>query len=206
MKLNTKNTSIFAVALTAVALTGSFALADEFQGNEGPQHDGVGLQGHVVATVYDADGNIKQYMQSDNVIVNRGIDKLFVQTLSPSSPFTGGINTTSAAITHMQLGTGTSELGTGATALGGAVAGCIDTFTGVGAGGGAPLGLNATFDSTDGGGACIGPTLGEAGLFDSANGSGAGGAMFAQNAFSSTVILGASDSLDVDWTFTFTDT
>jgi len=203
MKQNTKNTGIFVVALVAVSLTGSFAIADEFQGEQSPQRDGVGLQGHVVATLYDADGNVKQYLQSDNVIVNRGIDKLFTETFSPSSPFTGGINTTAAAITHMQLGTGVTELGTGATALGTSVA-CIDTFTGVGAGGGAALGINATFTSADGAG-CVGPTLGEAGLFDGVTGSGSA-AMFAQNAFSSTVILGASDSLDVDWTFTFTDT
>jgi len=205
MKLNTKNTSIFVVALVAVSLTGSFAVADEFQGNHGPQNDGIGLQGHIVATVYDNDGNVKQYMQSDNVIVNRGIDKLFTETFSPSSPFIGGINTTAAAITHMQLGVGVAELGVGAVALGTATAGCIDTFTGVGAGGGAPLGLNATFTTADGAGACIGPVLGEAGLFDGVQGSG-GAAMFSQNAFSSTVTLGASDQLDVDWTFTFTDT
>ena len=204
MKLNTKNASLFAIALTAVTLTGSFALADEFQVNDDPQLDGVGLQGHVVATVYDTDGNVKQYMQSDNVIVNRGIDKLFVETFQPSSPFTGGINTTSKTIEYMQLGTGGSELGTSATALGSATAGCITTFTGVGAGGGAALGINATFDNSIGGGACVGPNLGEAGLFDTVHGSGVA-AMFAQNAFSSGVILGSSDSLDVDWTFTFTD-
>jgi len=202
MKLNTKNASIFAVALVAVSLTGSFAIADEFQASQGPQRDGVGLQGHVVATLYDYDGNVKQYMQSDNIIVNEGIDKLFIQTFSPTVQ-NGVINATSAAITHMQLGTGTTQLGNSASDLGTSVA-CTDTFTAVGAGGGAAYAVNATFTSADGAG-CVRPTLGEAGLFDGSTGDSGDNAMFAQNIFSSTVILGGSDSLDVDWTFTFTD-
>ena len=206
MKLTTKNTSIFAIAFVAVTLTGSFAIADEFQGVQLQEQKG-GVYGHVTATLYDENGNVKQYMQSDNRIVENGLDILITNTFSPSSAFTGGINTTYNQVTHMQLGSGTAEVGAGTNVIN-AIGSCNpDTFTAdsTGASGSASsVTLSATF-TTAGDGAGCATTIGEAGLFDGATGSGTDD-MFAQNAFASTVPLTSNDQLDVDWTFTFTDT
>ena len=207
MKLITKNVGIFAVALVAVSLTGSFAIADEFQGTQLGEQTAT-VYGHVTATVYDVDRNVKQYMQTDNVIVNNGLDMLAINTFTPSAPFTGGINASLSDVTHMQVGLGTTQLGATANALGTAIATCTpDTFTGTGAAasaGVATVTLQGIFDVAGDGAGCQ-DTLGEAGLFDSSSGSGVT-SMFAQNAFSPSVALGASDQLQVDWTFTFTDT
>lgn len=206
MKLITKNTSIFAITLVAVSLTGSFAIADEFQGTQLEEQKGQ-VYGHVKATMYDADGNVKQYTQSDNRIVENGLDMLAINTFSPSGGFSGGINTALSAVTHMQLGSGTTEVVATANTIT-AIASCNpDTFTGTGSGASGSstsVTLSATF-TTAGDGAGCATTIGEAGLFDGSTGSGTDD-MFAQNAFASTVPLTSNDQLDVDWTFTFTDT
>jgi len=206
MKLITKNVGIFAVALVAVSLTGSFAIADEFQGMQLGEQRGT-VYGHVTTTLYNADGNVIQYTQSDNRIVENGLDMLMINTFSPAGGFAGGINTALTPVISMQVGTGVAEVLATANVIT-SIVGCnADTFTGTGAGATASstsVTLSGIF-TTAGDGAPCATTLGEAGLFDGATGSGTDD-MFAQNAFSTTVALTSTDQLNVDWTFTFTDT
>ena len=160
--------------------------------------------GHVEATVYDENGNIKAYTQSDNKIVNNGLDMIIFNTFSPSSTMSGGIATGLGAVTHMQLGSGTAEATVASTNTITAIASCApDTFTASAAGGGAAVTLSSTFTSAGDGAGCL-TTIGEAGLFDGSTGSGTDD-MFAQNKFASTVTLSGTDSLVVNWDFTFTD-
>ena len=197
------------IAVVAIGVSGTFALADDSLDSQsiGNTVDSQSLFGHVEATVYDENGNIKFYTQSDNKIVNNGLDMIMVRTFSPSVTMTGGIVTTLGPVTHMQVGIGTSEVAAGANTITVAVVSgtCTpDTFTADSIGGGGAVTLTATFTiAGDGTGGC-GDVLGEAGLFDGSAGSGTN-AMFAQNIFASTVDLEGTDSLVVNWEFTFTD-
>jgi len=213
MKTISKNVGMMALTLVAVSLSGAFVIADDFQDTQLEQTRGA-IYGHIEARVIDENGNVKQYIQSDNRIVGNGTDTLVVNGFSPTPAFTGSIVTTLGPMTHMQLGVGTTSdaaFSSTAIALDTATASCIDTFSGaansaVDNGGFAESTavLSTTFDSSTGAGACIGPVLAEAGLFDASTGSGTDN-MFARGLFSATVTLAGSDSLDVDWTFTFTD-
>jgi len=207
MKQIPKNFSIMAIALVAVSLTGSFAVADEFQGERLATQE-AGMYGHITAKVLDENGNVKQYVQSDNKIVQNGVDMLVINTLVPSAAYTGGIDTTLGDVQWMQVGTGAGA-GTSADNTLTTIGGCSPvTFTGTSAGGSDSGGFattSATLTATFSGASCADPAVAEAGLFDGATGSGTDD-MFSRGIFGSTVNLGAADSLDVDWTFTFTDT
>jgi len=189
------------MTVVAIGAIGTFALADDSFDSQSIEEtmDRQSLYGHAEARLVDADGNIKAYTQSDNRIVNQGLDMLIINTFSPSSAFTGGIDTALGAVSHMQIGTGTSEATNPATNTITPIGGCAPvTFTANNATTHA-ITLSSTFS-----GATCAATVGEAGLFDGSTGSGTDD-MFAQNAFASTIGFTASDSLDVDWTFTFTD-
>ena len=208
MKTISKNVGIVALALVAVSLSGTFALADDFQGTQLEKQSG-GIYGHLEAKVIDENGNVKQYTQTDNRIVTNGTDTLVVNSFAPSGGFTGGITTTLGPSTYMQIGTsGAADTSTTQVLLG-PVGGCVPvTFTGVAANGldnGGFAESIATLSATfSGAGACA-TTFNEAGLFDGSTGSGTDN-MFARGVFGSSVTLAVTDSLDVDWTFTFTDT
>ncbi len=193
------------VALVAVSLTGSFAIADEFQGGQIAKEK-AGIYGHITAVVHDESGNVKQYVQTDNAVVQNGVDMLFINTLVPSAAYTGGIDTTLGDVQWMQIGTGVvAPVGGDNTIT--AIGGCgTQTFTGTGSGAaGNPASSAVTLTATFSGATCADLAVGEAGLFDGAGGSGPDD-MFSRGVFGTTVNLGAADSLDVDWTFTFTDT
>ena len=190
------------IAVAAVGTSGTFALADTFDSqSDSTTKDSQAMFGHVEATVYDEDGNIKAYTQSDNKIVNNGLDMIMVNTFAGTP--TGGIANLGPA-SNIQLGSATAEETLTAAKTITAIASCApDTFTGVSAGGGAAITLTSTFTSADDGAGCL-TTIGEAGLFNGATGSGTD-SMFAQNKFASTVTLSGTDSLVVNWSFTFTD-
>lgn len=157
-----------------------------------------GFMGHIALSVYDSDGNIKMYRQTDNQIMNQGencvIEVLFGATSAGSQPCgtaatfdkiavgTGATSVTSAdtilssesARAAGSLGTTTSSSGTGTTSSAQVVS---HTFT-AGAGG-----LN----------------LRESGLFDSTGTD--GGNLFARQTFG-TVPLNSGDTITVDWTIT----
>lgn len=157
-----------------------------------------GFKGHIALSVYDSEGNIKMYRQTDNQIMNQGencvIDVLFGSTTSGSeacsSPATFdkiAIGTSATTVTAADtvlasestraagsLGTTTSSSGTGTTSSAQVVS---HTFT-AGAGG-----LN----------------LRESGLFDTTGAD--SGNMFARQTFG-TVPLNSGDTITVDWTIT----
>lgn len=201
-----RNLAMVMIVAAAIGGTGSFSMLSNVTADSSME-SGVKMYGHVTATLIDESGNVKQYSQSDNIIVNDGLEALVFLGLSPSSAFTGNSTNSATAFTHMQLGTGTTGVASTASTLGTAISGCIDTFTGVAntetVGNNVVVTLTSTFSSADSAN-CL-TTVGEAGVFDGSTGSGTD-EMFAQNAFSSQITLAGSDSLQVDWTYTFSDT
>ena len=106
------------IAVVAIGLSGTFAGAEVFDSQSiGNTADSQSLFGHVEATVLDENGNIKFYTQSDNIIVNVGLDTIMVRTFSPESAMSGGIDVTLGPMTHMQLGIGTSQGASTATGI-----------------------------------------------------------------------------------------
>ena len=190
------------IAVAAMGITGTFALADDsFNSQTFSETVDRGLiYGHVEATLYDEFGNVKAYTQSDNTIVDVGLDMILNNLIEP---VIGGIsNATLGDVSHMQIGTATVEAGATNSTID-AISGCTTTVITASSSDIGVVLLEATF-TVGANGANCNTTIGEAGLFDGATGSGSD-SLFAQNKFASTVPLGADDSLDIDWTFTFTD-
>lgn len=206
MKPISKNVGIVALALVAVSLSGTFAFADDFQGTQLEEQTG-GIYGHLEGRVIDENGNVNQYLQTDNRIVVRGTDMLVINTFAPV--FTGTIDTTLGQVGFMQIGTlATADTSTTNT-LFGPVGGCVPVaISGASAPGADSAGFaqtSPTISATFSGAGTCATTFLEAGLFDGSTGSGLDD-MFARGIFATSVTLTASDSLVIDWTFTFTDT
>jgi len=168
----------------------------------------VGMLGHITVIAYDADGNIKSYLQSDNQIVNIGencVAEVLFNVASVSEPCagtggtdgkhgpnTGGftfiaIGTNNAAVASNQaaLSTEASESRLNATASAGV---SMTDSTGTGASKAIVVIVDTfTMDA--------GKTIEEYGLFDAST----SGNMFARQTPGGT-ILSASDTLQVTWT------
>ena len=93
--------SIFAIAVGALGISGDSATF--LMASAVPQsQEQVGMLGHVEYKVIDASGNIVEYMQSDNVVVNDGED--CVATLV----FGDGTCANTNAFNYIGIGNGTS--------------------------------------------------------------------------------------------------
>lgn len=217
MKFNT--TPILAVSFAVVVAFLGLSLTGVIDTNNSMNQIGTAqayMTGHVETVVRDSDGNIKEYRQSDNVIVNRGencVAKLLFEsdgsgaglgattdtgtgcTGSLNQPWTAivlGNDTTATAGTQTGLGVehkGNSLVRATATTI---------TFTNATTSSGAStdravITLAKTFTNNSGGS----NTVSESGLFNSTS-VGAGG-MFARQQFS-TITLSSGDSLTVTWT------
>ncbi|MFQ5782819.1 MAG: hypothetical protein ACE5GR_07180 [Nitrosopumilus sp.] len=101
--------SIFAVAVGTLGLSGSSATP--LMISAAPQtQENVGMLGHVEYKVLDDVGNVKKYMQNDNVVVIAGKDcaaqHLFFNTNGQTNDGTCIAN--SAAFTYIGIGNGSS--------------------------------------------------------------------------------------------------
>jgi len=99
--------SVFAVAVGTLGFSGSSATS--LMISAAPQtQENVGMLGHVEYKVFDEIGNIKAYMQNDNVVVEAGKDcasqGLFTNTAGQVGQCIAG----SAAFTHIGIGNGSS--------------------------------------------------------------------------------------------------
>jgi len=196
----------FGVGLVSTTFATPLLLA---QAQETETSNALGIMGHIEFVARDADGNIKQYIQTDNTIVNIGenclAESLFdVATTDGTHACTGtgshasGNGVADGGFTFLAIG-----LNTGATAeadnnvgmdsqqgarIQEASAGITDS-TGTGSTS-AQVVLSEIFSP----GAF---TIAEAGLFDAST----GGNMLARQVFTG-IPLGASDQLTVQWTIT----
>ena len=203
MNISSRTVTLMMVTAIAVSVTGVYALTSTSVPTQDLKADGARLLGHVELTVHDADGNIKAYRQTDNLIVNQGlseaVDKLFATSI------TGG----GATFTFVGVGTGTTSAAAAQTNLIQQISNKrTGTVTGTGAGTGASSNASIVAfwaagklaNTTTTGGTTNAIT--EASLFDTLGNN--TGLMFARQTFSA-INVGTSDSLTVTWTITFAD-
>lgn len=216
MKFNT--TPILAVSLAVVVVFLGFSLSGVIDTKHSMTQTGMAeayMTGHVETVVRDSDGNIKEYRQSDNVIVNTGencVAKLLFQDDGAGAGLGSGTGT-SACIGSLNQPWTSIVLGNDTTAASGTQTGLgvehrgnslvrakatTITFTNSTTASGAStdrsiVTLAKTFTNNSGGS----NTVSESGLFNSTT-VGAGG-MFARQQFSA-ITLSSGDSLTVTWT------
>ena len=202
-----KNMGIALISITVIFAGLSFTIVQVVE--ESPKSDSAFVTGLMTLKVIDENGYVKAYIQSDNTIVENGFNILVQETFLGAS---GGIPASTGPISHMDIGdndTPTVALAAGNSGLGSPVAGSCarDAFDSVSSTGATTVSTFATIavtvTSTFAGSTCstANPIV-EAGVFNSLT----TGQMFARNTFAGVSTLGASDTLVIDWTFTFTDT
>lgn len=188
------------VSLSAVVsvLLATGALSFATQNTEPTTYEQTGFVGNVVLVQKDADGNIKAYRQTDNIITNVGKScaamELFGQTTTNTTgsqqTMCGGGGANSGLFNYVGIGTSGTAEGAGDTSITGGLTRAQDTGVGlVNSSGTYAIIQPAAFTG-------IAATIQEAGLFDA--GGTSGNHMFARKTFTS-IVLTASDSLTVTW-------
>ena len=147
-------------------------------------NDAIKMTGNLKLVLTDEHGNVKQEEEVKNLVVTVG--KNFI-----ASSMTKTTTNSPAAMTHMEVGTGTTAAAVGDTALQTAVASSRVTLTS------ATVTTNnvayvATFPAGTGTGA-----LTEAGIFNASS----SGTMLCRTVFS-VINKGAADTLGITWTVT----
>ena len=233
MKLTLKNTQVLMTILVIASIGGTLALTQEsqlfVQEKSAPQ--GALFTGNVKVTQFDGNGNIIAYRQSENHIVETGMQILFGQLFNTQNDT---YTVPSRPLSHMAIGdNGEWRLLYNDTdmraPLSGPIPTCVrvlfdDIANSTEGGGGmsttwgpdqSPTGcaaglcaaqMNVTATATFTGANCGGTlrTIDEAGIYLDGTIPGPN-EMFARNTFGS-VVLSALDTLQLDWEFTFTDT
>lgn len=230
MKQGTTILALIGIAIMSAGLTFAVAQNDATPDISAPlPKAGSFVNGHITVYLHDENGNLKAFRESDNLITNRGLEAIIMQTFgnwtSSGSPDGGqsGFNLTSnaaaraGAVKSMSIGIG------GETAAMQHQADLIDRTGMSGCGnqtvqfslsnGGANphpntgkklvIVANATFQGSAG---CAFNSVDEVGLFTRTASGGTGtGTMFARQTFSS-VNIGANDQLTINWDIQFQDT
>ena len=193
--------ALLVVAVAAVSSGLTFQAIGFLEDSPSGTADESGVYGHLTATLYDENGNIKAYRQTDNRIVDRGLD------LIGDLVFNGlNLVTNEAQVSAMAVGTGGGASATGQldltsrAGLGGACNNQTATFSQ----GATTAGLiNVTTTSSFTGAAGCDGTINEAALFDGTAGSPTDN-MFARQSFTG-IVVGANDQLDITWTIEIVD-
>src|SRR5574338_629813 len=215
LRIMKNNTSIAILGIALAIVGGMFAANASgligFKSTDSKAQAGAYMTGHVETILRDADGNIKEYRQSDNLITNTGencVLRLLFQQGGASLGAGSGTTVCTGALTSpwhvIALGTGSTAVNgtqvglateTSATGLGRAIA-TTKTWSNSTAStstGSAAITMSKTFTNTSGGTV----TVSESGLFNSTSISGSG--MFARQTFSG-IAVNNNDSLTVQWT------
>ena len=207
MTTNSKNLAMMLVGFAAIISVGVFSATNTA---EASQEDVPGMMGHITLTVYDSDGNIKEYVQTDNAVRDAGRD-----CLSDNVFGVGGLTCGGGDFRFIGLGTGTSPqtndvqipLASGCVRSNAADVGSGDVATSTDNGTTETITMTVIFggETATGAGiadaACDGVAITEAGLF---NNVGAGlDQMFAHQPFSAITLLTA-DTLEVEWVIAIT--
>jgi len=160
--------------------------------------EGYPILGHVTLVAKDADGNIKSYLQTDNVVTQIGencvvksvFDRTGTSSVSWAAPCPGttnfkgiAIGSSSTAASDANTALGTEVLRAGATSF---------SLTAAGSGAGAHAVMAKTFTGTT-------QTIAEAGVFDN---NATGGNMLARQTFTG-IPLQSTDSLTINWDIKF---
>ena len=203
-----KNIGLLLLSMTVIFAGSTFAMALDV--DESPTSDAGLITGVMTLTVFDENGYAKSYSQSDNHIVENGMTILAQETFGTST-LTGGIGSSTGPVSHMAIGTdgtGSAADDTSITAITGCAreaaaitataATTVSTFATI------VVSATATFDGGTVGASCSAvASIVEAGMFNSLG----AGELFARNTdFAAVTQLGSTDTLQIDWDFTFADT
>ena len=194
--------AMFAIVAIAAA-TGGFGANGFSSTNDSATYSESGnIIGHVTMTVTDADGNVVDYVQSDNLVVDAGLDSM-ADLVFPNTMNLNG-NATDNVFQYIGIGTGTTAADATDTAEETLISGCSRVLDSSVTGTSGVSGeITATVDASFAGSECAG-AITEAVLTNSGTGSSAGaGEILARQVFS-PVNVGSSDTLTVSWAVTFT--
>lgn len=189
------------MGISVILVGGVFAVAQEMETTPSSLATAAGIYGHVTTIVTDSDGNVKQYSQTDNVILDGGkanmVEDLFGVT-APGNPAND--------YTFVALGTNATAHAEGDSAIAFTASACPREDAGVDTGsdidttptsGQTILNIQVQVLGADGG--CAN-TFEEAALFNLLT----GGDMFALTKLTTPVTLVSGDTLTLDWDITFT--
>ena len=191
-----KNVALMFLGIVAISTGGAFAV---MQNTQAPtvQPESSSVLGHIQFVLTDADGNVKAYRQTDNLVVTEGRNTI-ADLAFPNINANG--NATDNKFKYIGIGTGSTAAAAGdvgeQTLIGGCTRILDATVTSPGTG-------QAQVDATFSGASCA-ATVTESVLSNSGTGSAANaGEILARQVFTG-IAVGASDSLTVTWTITFT--
>ena len=193
--------ALLVVVVAAVSSGLTYQAFDFEQSAPTTTADKSGIYGHITATLYDEDGYVKAYRQTDNRIVDSGLDVL------GDLVFNGlNVATNEAPISAMAVGTGGVISAVGdldLTSRAGLVGACNNQTSTFSQGSTAAGQVNATTtDSFLGTNGCEG-AINEAGLFDGTAGYPTDN-LFARQSFG-VINVGGSDQLDITWSISIVD-
>jgi len=193
-----RNITIFVMVGVFGFLLGSFGIISPNTDNS-LKTDSVMALGHLELVLKDADGNIKQYMQTDNLIVNEGTNTM-ADLIFPGVDFNNNVTDTKFDV--IGIGEGTTAAAESDVSLETLISGCSNQTASTGIENLANLASNqgaevVIFISFSGGSpfGCSG-TITEAILQNDIAGK---GEVLSHQVFSPGIILGDNDSLFVDW-------
>ena len=175
------------------------------------------MMGHVTATAINGDGEIFAYRQSDNAIVERGMELIAGQLfegLNGTGDYGQGLAIGGSPVDAIGIGTSAAAVTSEDTSITEPAwpnrcqnvtvawtAGTVNVTRGYSLGGVAMIGINGSAQFGPNPALCGGGNIyTEAGAFDNDT----SGAMFARNTFNA-VTLGNPDSLIINWNFQFND-
>lgn len=209
-----KNMGIFLLSITVILSAATFLTTQTLDKST---NDVGFLLGHMTLKVIDENGYVKDYRQTDNLIVSVGWDELVRNTFSgdynfdPDGQGAGTLQSSNPGpFSHIAVGSNTAALAIGPdnTGLGTELSGCPRSPIGIfstGASGTSGSSIDITlFAGFDGADVDCRFAISEAGLFNGTEGQQT--VMFARNLFTEVPALGASDFLEIDWIFTFSST
>jgi len=186
------------VAVIVGTVGGAYGFIQDAQITDS-QNEGININGHVEMVVRDADGNIKEYLQADNLIVDVGMDTMG-DLMFPDINLNG---VAESKFGYIGIGKGITAVDAADTDIETVIAGCsrvLDSDVNSPAATSPTGSITVTVDASFSGANCADTAVSEAVLADAST----AGNILAHKLFASTVNLGASDTLTVTWTITIT--
>jgi hypothetical protein len=160
-------------------------------------NDGTVLKGYFIITQADEFGNVKQVIQTDNLVVNEGMECVADHVFGTTSC------TAEAVFQWLGIGTGTVAPVDANTALGTESGTCARVQDATPAIDVSVTGQRAvTVESLFSGGTCEAQAFGEVGVFDASS----TGNMLARSLISPTITLGVGDTLNIEYIVTINNT
>ena len=193
------------VVITAIgfiiALSSTFVALQGFQSSSGIQSDNMKGLGHVTLTLYGADGSIKAYRQTDNLIVNNGDNATVSAMFGAHIRHTTNYNV--GTFNAVAVGTGATAPTTADSALGTQAGHKVIGTTSNSTATRGNVVLTTTFNPGKITNSSAAVT--EAGIFDNTASTLASNStnMFARQTFTS-ITVGSADTLTITWTVNIT--